>query len=869
MREEEIKANIIKLPDAACTGCSSCANICPTNSISMKKDDNGFLYPHISTETCISCKKCMSSCPVLNPDYDNESSPICYAAIGDNDLRKKSSSGGAFGIIARHILSKGGLVCGARFDEDNITVYHAIIDNEDSLLPLQKSKYVQSEIRSSYRQIKNNLESGKRVLFTGCPCQVAGLKKYLSKIYDELITIDITCHGVPSSEVFKKFTEEISKSELEKSSFREKDIHGWTPSMSLSFSDGTKYYRPSWECPYYKAFLSIMACRKSCGECLFNRLPRQGDITLADFWGIGDTHKHLDDNLGTSLILVNSEKGRKLFSEIKDRFVICEETDINLARPKNWNVFGSSKTHRERDRFLKLLKTHGFSDSLNRINNRWFDVGIISWWYGKNYGSALTGYALHEVIEGLGYDTLMLDWPLEKKPFRPIADSDVRRFAKEHYNISVQRTFSELPGLNNHIEQFVVGSDQLWNYYDSKMTGYYYFLDFVRPYRKKISYATSFGHSEYRAPKEVIRKESELLKSFDHVSVRERDGVRICKDVFKVDSTQVLDPVFLCPKEKYIELISDRICDTPYIFAYILSPSKEIGKKLIALSKKHKEKLIIAVDRQSNHEENIEKMCVSESDCVNPSITEWLNYLYHSSLVVTDSYHGLCFSLIFNKPFFCIKNNKRGLSRFESIAEIINIDDVMLNSINDLKSTKCAFGLNYNLINESLKAEINKSTEWLRRALSSQKVIRESSEMISRYELDNFRSDSKNLGKWRSYADLYKNLFIQNISPEIFKKWFEENNLKTAAIYGNTYPTDAVLDLLSNSSVSIEYIIENECRSPFKTYPRDQEVFPDVDVIIIADLQNKAYIKEKMVKKMPYAVIESVDDIIKGIIKVG
>lgn len=855
----------IQLPERSCTGCSSCANTCPTKSISMVKDDGGFLYPHISTSTCVSCKKCMRACPVLNPIYNNNPSPVCYAAMGDDDLRKNSSSGGVFGIIARKILSEGGLVCGAKFDEDNITVYHTLIDSEEMLPILQKSKYVQSEIRQTYIQIKEKLKSGHCVLFVGCPCQVAGLKKYLGKEYEKLTTADIACHGVPSSDIFNKFVNEISKSKLEASSFRYKGVHGWTHSMSLSFSDGTEYYRPSWECPYYKAFLSTMACRKSCGECLFNRLPRQGDITLADFWGIGDTHPHLDDKLGTSLILINNEKGEELFSKIRNDFVLYEEVGINLARAKNWNIFGSSKTHPERDRFLKLLRSHGFSDSLRRINDRWFDVGIVSWWYGKNFGSALTGYALHEVIEGLGYDTLMLEWPWKNKPFPPIPNNDVRRFAEEHYNISIRRTFSDLPDLNNHIAQFVVGSDQLWNYYDSKKVGYHYFLDFVRPYRKKISYATSFGHSNYKAPASVVHKQAELLKSFDHISVREEEGVKICRDVFGVDSTQVLDPVFLCPKEKYVEITSDRVYDEPYIFAYILSPTKEIGNKLRQISKSKRMKLVVVLDRQSNCEENAEKLGIS--DCTNPDLKEWLSCLYHSELVITDSYHGLCFSLIFNKPFLCIKNPTRGLSRFESIAAIAGIDNVMFDSVSDIKSVKSAFDLDYGRINSRLQPEIDKSMTWLRNSLSSKKIIRESKELISNYELESYKEGLRNLNKWRNYADFYKNLFDNKVSARILEEWFCNKGIKTIAIYGNMYPTDAILNLLSDTSnVKIEYLIENECKLPFKFYPRDCESFPNVDAIVIADLQNKEAIKEKMKGKVS-CIIVSVDEIVQSIAK--
>ncbi len=704
-----------------CTGCAACMNLCPKAAISMKENGEGFLYPVIDEDKCIHCGLCYKRCPAIFPEYKNSTAPECYAVMGDNALRENSSSGGMFSIIADYVLRRGGYVCGAAYAGDKTSVEHIIISSADDLHKLRGSKYVQSKIGDTYIKIKQLLDGGNIVFFTGCPCQVAGLKSYLGKDYENLLTADLVCHGVPSHLVFKKFLKDLPvNGEIESVNFRQKKKYGWTPTMQVSYKNGEEYYKPSWECDYYRAFLSIMACRKCCGNCKFNRLPRQGDFTLADFWGIGDTFKELDDGKGTSLLLINSKKAENIFKSIQGKFKKFQQVDIELARKSNGNVFGSSHEHRERDRFMKLIQKYTFTSSYKRIKGRWFDVGIVGWWYGKNYGSALTYYALREVIEGLGYDTLMLEWPWRKKPFPPISDNFVRRFAKKHYNMSAQYTFDEYPSLNNHINQFLVGSDQLWNYWDSKDMGNYYMLDFVREDRKKLSYATSFGHPEYAAPKEVCQKQAEILKTFDAISVREDDGVKICREVFGVEATQVFDPVFLCPKEKYLGLIeeADITFEKPYLLAYILSPNKEKGEMLKQAADKLGLDLLIILDGQTDLEENKKRLGI-ENVRHNVGIEDWLAYIYNSSFVITDSFHGTCFSLIFEKQFVCILNKARGISRFETLSGHLALQNFMVNDISEIndhidKNKK----VDYEIVNQLLSYETSRSLDWLKYALT-------------------------------------------------------------------------------------------------------------------------------------------------------
>ena len=689
----------------------------------MEENREGFLYPAVDDSKCVKCGLCYKKCPAVFPEYRNNSKPECYAVTACDVLREISSSGGMFSIIAEYAIKHHGYVCGAAYDEDKIGVSHILISSKGELGKLRGSKYTQSKIGLIFAEIKEKLNSGKVVFFTGCPCQVAGLKNYLGRDYENLITADLVCHGVPSRLVLEKFLTELSESsEIEFINFRQKKKYGWTHTLQVKYKDGSEYYKPRWECDYYKVFLSGMACRKSCGRCKFNRLPRQGDFTLGDFWGIENKYEEFNDNKGTGLVLLNTEKAERIFKKISKNLTKYELTDIEIARKTNGNVFASSKEHYERDRFMKIIQKYSFSSSYKRIKGRWFDVGIIGWWYGKNYGSAINYYALHEVVESLGYDTLMLEWPWKARPMPPVSDNFARRFAKKHYNASQQYTFEEYPSLNNHINQFLVGSDQLWNYWDSKDMGNYYMLDFVHDDRKKISYATSFGHPEYKAPKEVCEKQSELLKRFNAISVREDDGVKICAEKFGVQATQVVDPVFLCPLEKYLELVQESKLqfESPYLLAYILSPDKGKGEILKAAASSLGLKLTVILDGQTDPSKNMELLDV-EKDAVLSGLEmeDWLACIYNASFIITDSFHGTCFGLIFKKQFITILNKVRGISRFTTLFSRLKIHSVAVNDAFEIPRRLSEWKpIDYTEIDGILLTEKKRSMAWLRKALS-------------------------------------------------------------------------------------------------------------------------------------------------------
>ncbi|MBR2018432.1 MAG: Coenzyme F420 hydrogenase/dehydrogenase, beta subunit C-terminal domain, partial [Prevotella sp.] len=477
-----------------CTGCGGCYNSCPKNAISMKYNAEGFLEPVVDEVACISCKKCIAICPVCNPVFRNNTRPDCYAAMAHDDIRQKSSSGGIFTVLAEYIFNKQGVVCGAAYNDDFL-VEHIIIDKVEDLDKLRGSKYLQSDSKKVYSEIKKILDTGRDALFCGCPCQVAALNTFLGKEYSNLLTIDLMCHGGPAPLLFKKYLQEkYAGKELERFSFRDKSVFGWSTEANAYFKDGTSEHIKRTQDDYYRAFLPCLSVRKSCGSCKFSTLPRQGDVTLADFWGVRKYKESFDDHKGTSIVIINNEKASKIYRKIAENLKLNESVDFDYIMTLGQPFDKPFKNHPERDRFFEIVKGNSIAKAFNYIKNRKFDVGIIGVWPGLNYGSALTYYGLQKAVKNMGLSPLMIDKPGASNGDPEIAMSHSRRFAKDHFNISKSYPLKELHTLNRHCDSFVIGSDQVWNYGISKNFGKSFYLDFVNDDKKKIAYAVSFGH---------------------------------------------------------------------------------------------------------------------------------------------------------------------------------------------------------------------------------------------------------------------------------------------------------------------------------------------------------------------------------------
>ncbi|WP_051688102.1 Coenzyme F420 hydrogenase/dehydrogenase, beta subunit C-terminal domain [Desulfofalx alkaliphila] len=350
-----------------CMGCHACENICPTNSTSMETDEEGFLYPSVDYSLCIKCNKCANVCPIINrKQVFND--PIAYSCINnDEKIRLDSSSGGIFTLIAEQVIDQGGVVFGASFNNE-FEVEHSFVETKRILWKLRGSKYVQSKIGDSYKQAKEFLQSGREVLFTGTPCQIAGLKNFLGESYTNLFMIDIICHGVPSPDVWRKyvkFREKFAGSPAKRIAFRRKD-DGWKQySVLFLFKNNTEYLQNLRKDLYMRAFLKDVCLRPSCYHCKFKGLNRQSDITLADFWGIQNILPEMNDDKGTSLLFINSKAGQVLFDEIKDG-MMYQEVDIQEAVKYNSAAIKSVHFNPKRDAFMSEKDNLPFDKLVNK-----------------------------------------------------------------------------------------------------------------------------------------------------------------------------------------------------------------------------------------------------------------------------------------------------------------------------------------------------------------------------------------------------------------------------------------------------------------------------------------------------------------------
>lgn len=300
-----------------CSGCTACQNICPHNCIHMKADEEGFLYPYVEIEKCIQCKACEKVCPILQPVKEEIVKQKAYLVQHKNEaIRVDSSAGGAFTAIATSVLNRGGVVYGAAYDE-KFQVHHRYVEDRKELYRFRNSKYVQSILGDSFKQVKQFLLDGRWVCFSGTPCQIEGLSKYLGKKYERLVLVDVVCYGIPSPLVWNKYLEyqKIAGKKIENIRFRDK-FYGYKYSTMSIIQNGEKiYHAGSQSDPMLRSFVSNMSVRPACYECHFKKQYRVSDITIWDCFSVREFDKTLDDDKGTTKVLCHSEKGIEIIQD--------------------------------------------------------------------------------------------------------------------------------------------------------------------------------------------------------------------------------------------------------------------------------------------------------------------------------------------------------------------------------------------------------------------------------------------------------------------------------------------------------------------------------------------------------------------------
>ena len=369
-----------------CTGCAACHDVCAKDAILMIPDSEGFAHPQIDGKKCVKCGMCKQACPVLHPSVSREPLAI-YAAKADDDmLRLESSSGGIFSLLAHRIVNRGGIVFGAGWETDNWRIIHMSAETDSSLDKICGSKYVQSDTRGIYRQVKSQLDTGRQVVFSGTPCQIAALRVFLGKEYENLVLVDVICHAVPSPLVWQKYLETrlsslddtcgVGAKSIRRVSFRHKKC-GWQRySLFLDFSNDNAYCQTLDVDPFLLGFLNELFNRPSCSSCAFKAGRSGADLTLGDYWGVDKPHCNFADDKGVSVVLVNSQRGMEMFGEISGdmSFVPSKLKYLQFLNPALMTpIVLSERQKKQRSEFFTCFVKDDFDSLVMRLTHR-------HWW---------------------------------------------------------------------------------------------------------------------------------------------------------------------------------------------------------------------------------------------------------------------------------------------------------------------------------------------------------------------------------------------------------------------------------------------------------------------------------------------------------
>lgn len=603
-----------------CSGCTLCQRVCPKNAIKMEPKWFGFLYPKLDESKCIKCGLCDKVCPSNNIHKSNLVD--CFIGYTQDTIREKESSGGIFSQLAKYVLGNNGIVFGAVFNKDWDVV---ITYTDNDITPMLGSKYVQADVKNTYQECQDFLEQGKLVLYTGTPCQIYGLKGFLKHDYDNLIAVDVFCHGAPSPTAWKRYIHSFNK-EIEHINFRDKRTAWEKSRITIQFKDGTELSEYITENKYMKLFLLNKILRKSCFECKI-RANSKADISLGDAWGI---HNSLNDHKGLSDIVIHTEKGKQMIDNLN---IIKEKVSYDTILKTNC-IDRKLNIPNERDYWLKRL-------SKKR------SIAIVTSQVKRNVGGILQAVALSDKVE-------------ELTGIKP-------HFINQKGNNYHQKFFDNNciwtdKSITNETD-IIVGSDQIWN---RRFCGGVPFNDkyLIHKDVNRLVYAASFGHHTMEYTKAELDKIRTSLKDVKYISTREISGIKLVNNWFNSTAISVLDPTMLYDKEYYLNKINSNECSQTHgVFPYILDNNITWKLMLNELSSKLNEPILSFNGSCENFIENFNK----------------------AKYIITDSYHGSVFSLIFNKPFICLRNKARGNDRFDDLSIRFDIGNRFIETLNEIK----------------------------------------------------------------------------------------------------------------------------------------------------------------------------------------
>ena len=719
-----------------CSGCKACATICPNGAITMVVDGEGFAYPKRDNEKCVKCRMCEKVCHVFAPHVECRPKVVYAVKAKDIWLRYCSSSGGVFSVLASQCLSEGGIVYGVGFEKGTWRVVHKAIVSEQDLDELRGSKYVQSDV--PMHSVMEAVLSGRKVMFVGTPCQVAAVKRITGNP-DNLLTVDLICHGVPSPLAWKRYLEqrEEESGRILDINMRSKEI-GWQVfSQRIEFTSGDVYHASLYEDSFLRGFLRDVFLRPSCYECSCRGHKSGSDLTLGDYWGVSRFHSGFADDDGVSALLINTEKGQ-IAVERSKAAIFAEETDYEYIANGNSALMKSPRRPLERDVFFNLLKKDSFDNAVNSVLKRKLKrhpkrIGVLTFHSQLNYGGVLQCSALRTAILELakqGTEVFVIDrWMTQQNELltNGFSNEDAISFEIGRGKLSPNEIIARYHGRVLRTEEFinknlnltnihffdwseltqkdiellsldliVVGSDQVWHFGDWGNPKPY-LLENCPEGIPAISYAASFGVRDLGDWAPHFRH---LLGRFSALSCREQEGVKLCSEI-GYTAEHVIDPIGLVDFSEWIRSlgITDVEIKRKELLFYCIEEDVESNLNVLsAFAKQHGCVITVLVNRlkKSWKISGIELPAGVEIDFAAGPL-EFIQAFRRAKWVLTDSFHALMFSIIGGVEVRVLRP-MRSTSRMPMFARIEELAKgyagaILSDSINDALSSFDKFSL--------------------------------------------------------------------------------------------------------------------------------------------------------------------------------
>ncbi|MCM1508041.1 MAG: Coenzyme F420 hydrogenase/dehydrogenase, beta subunit C-terminal domain [Ruminococcus flavefaciens] len=562
-----------------CYGCGACSAVCPVNAVSFGLDKQGFYIPQVSMDKCIKCRKCINVCPM---DYQPETRKKedfvqqYYSVYADDKRCMKSASGGLFQILSEFVLSRGGVICGAVYDLEDNTVNHIVAGISD-VHKIYGSKYVQSYISADVlKRIKHELDSGKYVLFSGTPCQIAGLYNFIGNNPERLFTVDIVCHGVSSYGLWNKFiSEEFADTRFSSVCFRSKDKQmSAEEGYCLKIVDryGKVYEERADKCSYYKAYFSGLSIGINCHRCPFAQTERLGDITIGDYIPADPKERKGLNPKGNSLAVINSTKGQWLFEEsvssAGDIHIHC--TDIRNAVSHNFSMYKPSVSHAGRKHFFSAVEKSTLKNAVSESLRKKYDALVFSGHSDGTPESVLRSIAINSLFGSLGMNCAFMDVPdfiLPECSEYHFKKNNIQKLL--YRDVSVLSPVSDrqmMTGLNYITKMFILVGSPVWDNTESDTC---YLFDFVNADIPRLALGLELGDRLERCDDELRELFYDRFYEFDFLSLSSSEQSAELSEILDTDVMFVPELILIQPPELYFSY--GRKCSLTENYAVILN----------------------------------------------------------------------------------------------------------------------------------------------------------------------------------------------------------------------------------------------------------------------------------------------------------